>query len=156
LAEIDFSDKNYNLQIIAVHLESAGHRDKTRKKQLEFLYKQLTGPNQIVLGDFNFESDNENETFLKAGFVDMWMQIKKTPKGGETWGMNRLDRITYKTKNWIGKDIKVIGGERVPTKTQDPPKEKEEIPRVGTIKKVSISDHLGVFCNILPKLEIPL
>eukprot|EP01124_Arcella_intermedia_P007038 TRINITY_DN14275_c0_g1_i4.p1 TRINITY_DN14275_c0_g1~~TRINITY_DN14275_c0_g1_i4.p1 ORF type:complete len:234 (-),score=63.80 TRINITY_DN14275_c0_g1_i4:3-704(-) len=174
IVHFDYENPKHNLLLAAVHLESAGHHTKVRRKQLEFIYSKLPSLgfgdyNKIVLGDFNFLENEEDETFLKGGYTDMWVDVQKTRQGA-TWGMARLDRVTTVLSGWKHSSIEIIGKDRVlvtPVETgmattapaapkeASPKGKKPEPPPLPNpktkLKYVHISDHYGLLAKITKK-----
>lgn len=140
---------NELLQIGTVHLESLNNQ-KLRKEQLKIINSVLTSKHNIFCGDFNFCSyrnwdpnDMNLENFvlkeITPEYEDIWEKTQS--KKGYTFDSEvnkmlqhdeqmRYDRIMVKSKDWIPKQIKIIGNE----------------PLSNTFKGTPIypSDHFGL------------
>lgn len=104
-----------DLEVGVVHLESTASAGPTRAAQLTEIFSQLTGPDSLLLGDFNFCSTSAENAQLPAEYVDLWPALHPGHPG---WTLDpqsnpllrgskqaRFDRMLLRSKVWRCRSI---------------------------------------------------
>lgn len=131
--------------VATCHLESFLEDGPMRAQQLDVFFARLSGTHDAFFaGDFNFGDGEQPDTaHLDAEFRDAWLMLyPKDP--GFTWNIEksrmaregsfvgeksrRLDRILFRSKNWIPVSAQILGDSPIDPKN----------PRVFP------SDHFGL------------
>ena len=132
---IRMNNKEFTMTFSSVHLTSIDKNYKIRERQFDALHNQLliineNGPN-ILAGDMNFHSEDENKVFLSKNYRECWLQINDNKEGytfdaennkliqvmffGFEHRRMRLDRILVYDKDDLLKpnNIEIIGTEPI-------------------------------------------
>ncbi|EFC35732.1 predicted protein [Naegleria gruberi] len=139
-----------------VHLESLSSKER-RHVQLNEIYSIYNQyPNteiKMLMGDFNFDSSSiENDQLLTGNYKDykdIWYYLYPNIEGKTFLYQNnrkgqRLDRILLNSKNYIPKEIKIIGNEKLILNEQDQLKLKQSF----SLDYTCMSDHFGLYSEI--------
>jgi endonuclease/exonuclease/phosphatase family metal-dependent hydrolase len=124
IAEIKVGDAV--ITVANSHLESFPKDGAVRAEQLDLIFARLKdSAHAVFVADFNFAQGAEPETaHLDKSFKDAWLELQpKDP--GFTWNMeasdmardgsfpedksSRIDRVLFKSRRLVPKQIKIIG-----------------------------------------------
>ena len=124
-------EKQFKLSVSSLHLTSMDYNYPVREKQFRQFDEEIKsinpdGPN-VLMGDMNLHSEDENHIFLSRGYRDVWLQINDDKEGytfdaatnkliqvmffGFEKRRMRLDRLLIYDKNnmLIPKAMEIIG-----------------------------------------------
>lgn len=98
------------LELGVVHLESTASAGPTRAAQLAAVFSRLTGPDSLLVGDFNFCSTSAENSQLPSDYTDLWPALHPGEPG---WTLDpqanpllkgsrqaRYDRMLLRSSNW--------------------------------------------------------
>ncbi|KRX06348.1 Endonuclease/exonuclease/phosphatase [Pseudocohnilembus persalinus] len=129
------------------HLESLGPNAKKRKEQIQSVYQHFNDMKDVLfMGDFNFDSPQENNNVDRQNYDDLWEILKDkneesyTMKGNSYFPPWRPDRILCKKNgNLDPVHIERIGTEPIPYYQQNKAQHSDVI--------VTPSDHFGLYAE---------
>ncbi|MCA9775790.1 MAG: endonuclease/exonuclease/phosphatase family protein [Candidatus Eremiobacteraeota bacterium] len=134
--------------VATVHLESIRSNTETRMEQLQEVFKLLESHRRVVLlGDFNFAPDWEENGALPCEYRDAWAVLRGSEPGYTEDTTVNLMRLRLKGKEKHVRFDRVLCG---------PGLEPLRIELVGTEAlpehpEVWPSDHFGLLCEVSPR-----